>query len=167
MKKLPIGIQTFSEIINSNYLYIDKTKYIFELCENYKYAFLSRPRRFGKSLLISTMKELFCGNKELFQGLDIYDKWDWDVEYPVIEVRFDGVLSSSDLQDKLNKTLLEVLKKYGIEYELGNQSADFYEIIKLLASKYNQKVVILIDELIRLYLIIFQNLRRPKLVEKY
>lgn len=75
MKKLPIGIQTFADIIKGRYLYIDKTKIIHRLLEEGgKYYFLSRPRRFGKSLLVSTLKEIFSGNKELFQDLWIYDK---------------------------------------------------------------------------------------------
>ena len=67
--KLPIGIQTFSTIRSENYVYIDKTKEAFDLIENYKYVFLSRPRRFGKSLFLDTLKNIFEGNKELFKGL--------------------------------------------------------------------------------------------------
>ncbi|MDR0913057.1 MAG: AAA family ATPase, partial [Methanobrevibacter sp.] len=73
MKKLPIGIQTFEDIIEDNYLYVDKTKYIYELLNSGKPYFLSRPRRFGKSLFLSTLKQLFEGNKKLFEGLYIYD----------------------------------------------------------------------------------------------
>ena len=75
MKKLPIGIHTFSDIINENNLYVDKTEDIYNLMHTSgKYFFISRPRRFGKSLLVSTLKEIFSGNKELFKGLYIYDK---------------------------------------------------------------------------------------------
>ncbi len=84
MKKLPIGIQTFSQIREENYIYIDKTKEAFDLITNYKYAFLSRPRRFGKSLFLDTLRNIFEGNKEFFEGLYIYDKWDWSKKYPVI-----------------------------------------------------------------------------------
>jgi hypothetical protein len=77
MKKLPVGIQTFSEIIEEKYLYVDKTRHIGELIQTGKYLFLSRPRRFGKSLLVSTLYEIFSGNQELFQGLYIYDKIEW------------------------------------------------------------------------------------------
>ena len=73
MKKLPIGIQELSEIINNGYLYIDKTEYVYRLLQG-KYYFFARPRRFGKSLLVSTLKEIFNGNKELFKDLWIYDK---------------------------------------------------------------------------------------------
>ena len=91
MKKLPIWIQTFKEIVAENYLYIDKTKYIHQLVSNGgKYYFLSRPRRFGKSLLISTLKELFLGNKEYFKNLWIHDKVDWQ-EHPVIHLDFSGL----------------------------------------------------------------------------
>jgi len=92
MKKLPIGIQTFREIIEKDYLYIDKTKEAYELIDSYKYAFLSRPRRFGKSLFLNTLKEIFEGNKKLFEGLYIYDKWDWEDKYPVIKISFSGLM---------------------------------------------------------------------------
>ena len=85
MKKLPVGIHTFSQIINEDYLYIDKTKEAYELIDNYKYVFLSRPRRFGKSLFLTTLKEIFEGKKDLFKGLYIYDKYDF-VKYPVIKI---------------------------------------------------------------------------------
>jgi len=88
LKKLPIGIETFSEIIDNNMLYIDKTELIYNLLNNYKYIFLSRPRRFGKSLLMDTIHELYEGNQDLFKGLYIYDKWDWSESYPVIKLTF-------------------------------------------------------------------------------
>ncbi|MBZ4672685.1 MAG: hypothetical protein JG762_915, partial [Deferribacteraceae bacterium] len=78
MKKLPIGVQTFRKIREEDYIYVDKTKEAYELVNNYIYIFLSRPRRFGKSLFLDTLKELFEGNKKLFEGLYIYDKWNWD-----------------------------------------------------------------------------------------
>jgi predicted AAA+ superfamily ATPase len=73
---LPIGMQTFEKLRDNNAVYVDKTKHIYELISTGRVYFLSRPRRFGKSLLISTLKELFKGNEELFEGLYIYDKWD-------------------------------------------------------------------------------------------
>jgi hypothetical protein len=78
MKKLPIGISDFKELINGNYIYVDKTEYIYNLINQGKYYFLSRSRRFGKSLLISTIRYLFEGQKELFKNLYIQDKWNWD-----------------------------------------------------------------------------------------
>ncbi|KZX10067.1 putative AAA-ATPase [Methanobrevibacter curvatus] len=88
MQKLPVGIQTFSKIREKNYLYVDKTEDIFNLIENGEIYFLSRPRRFGKSLLVSTLEALFSAKKELFKGLYIYDKWDWNKKYPVIKLDF-------------------------------------------------------------------------------
>ena len=96
LKKLPLGIQTFSRIVEEDYLYIDKTKEALELIENNEYIFLSRPRRFGKSLFIDTLQEIFEGNKKLFKGLYIYDKWDFDVKYPVIKIDFFGDLRSKE-----------------------------------------------------------------------
>jgi hypothetical protein len=84
MKKLPIGTQSFKDLIGSNYVYVDKTEHVYNLINNGSVYFLSRPRRFGKSLLISTLKELFKGNKDIFEGLYIYDKWEWTKKYPVI-----------------------------------------------------------------------------------
>ena len=75
MKKLPVGIQTFSEIINENYLYIDKTGIAYSLIDRFKYVFLSRPRRFGKSLFLDTLHNIFEGNRELFRGLLIEELW--------------------------------------------------------------------------------------------
>ena len=77
MKNLPIGIYTLSKIINNNSVYIDKTELLYELISNPLYYFLSRPRRFGKSLLVDTLEEIFKGNKPLFKGLWIEDKIEW------------------------------------------------------------------------------------------
>ncbi|MEF3255161.1 MAG: AAA family ATPase, partial [Deferribacterales bacterium] len=96
-KKLPIGIQTFSKIREEDYLYVDKTKEAYELITGYSYAFLSRPRRFGKSLFIDTLLNIFDGIKELFEGLYIYDKWDWNLKYPVIKITFGRPRSSQEL----------------------------------------------------------------------
>ena len=101
----PLGIQTFSEIIEGNYLYVDKTNLIFQLVSSLKYVFLSRPRRFGKSLLLSTVQEYFKGNKSLFQGLSIYElEKNWE-SHPVI--RFDLSAQSYDNIDKLKNHSLE------------------------------------------------------------
>jgi hypothetical protein len=88
LAKLPIGIQTFSKIREGNYTYVDKTPLIHRLVTEGSYYFLSRPRRFGKSLLVSTLQDLFEGRRELFTGLDIEDKWDWETPCPVIKISF-------------------------------------------------------------------------------
>lgn len=146
MKKLPIGRQVFSEIIQGNYLYIDKTKDIYQLfARGGKYYFLSRPRRFGKTLLISTLKEIFSGNKELFKGLWIYDKLEWK-KHPVIHLDFLGM--EYDSRDRLIETLEFLVnqnaKTYNLRLKEKRYDKRFKELIVEL-SKIN-KVVILVDE---------------------
>jgi len=149
MKKLPIGIQTFTEIVTKDYLYIDKTKEAYELIESgTKFYFLSRPRRFGKSLFLSTLKEIFESNKKLFEELYIYDKYDWSTKYPVIKLDFFGDLRSPEA---LRRAILGVLRRnqdnLGIEcYSTDDFSNCFVELIRETYNKYNQQVVILIDE---------------------
>jgi hypothetical protein len=148
MKKLPIGIQTFSEIIEENYIYIDKTKLAIELVNNHKFVFLSRPRRFGKSLFVDTLQELFEGNKPLFKNLYAYNNWNFEKKYPVIKISWSGdfrTLDSTKIQayDVLKRNQ----KRLGIECELPhNPSSCLRELIKKSYEKYNQKVVVLIDE---------------------
>jgi hypothetical protein len=86
-KKLPIGIQTFREIREDDCYYVDKTGFALRLIQTGKYYFLARPRRFGKSLFLDTLAELFAGNEPLFRGLYIHDHWDWRTRYPVIRLR--------------------------------------------------------------------------------
>ncbi len=88
LKKLPIGIQTFKKIREDSCLYIDKTDTAYNLISNHSYIFLSRPRRFGKSLFMDTVHNIFEGNKELFKGLGIYDKWDCEEEIKMMLISF-------------------------------------------------------------------------------
>ncbi len=88
MKKLPIGIQTFQTIREEGYLYVDKTDRAVDLINRYKYVFLSRPRRFGKSLFLDTLHNLFAGKKALFTGLAAEKRHDWSTTYPVINISF-------------------------------------------------------------------------------
>jgi hypothetical protein len=85
VRKLPIGIQNFKELRTENYYYVDKTLFVKQLVEGGKYYFLSRPRRFGKSLFLDTLKQAFSGNKPLFEGLYLEKNWDWNRKYPVKE----------------------------------------------------------------------------------
>jgi hypothetical protein len=146
MKNLPVNIQTFSDFSEHNYLYVDKTKDIYNLfAEGGKYYFLSRPRRFGKSLLISTLKEIFSGNKELFKGLWIYDKLEWE-KHPVIHLDFLGFQYEG--KDELIKTLKymvnENAQRYGIQLKEKDYEKRFKELIKELSKK--NSIVILVDE---------------------
>ncbi len=147
MKKLPIGIQTFSKIIKGNYLYVDKTQQIAELIESGEYLFLSRPRRFGKSLLISTLSEIFSGNQELFQGLYIYDKIEWQ-SYPVILIDFNKISYTNDkiFEASLLSFLDKIAAKYDIELSNTFIKDKFGELIEKISEKTQQKVVVLIDE---------------------
>jgi hypothetical protein len=146
MKKLPLGIQTFSEIIKEDYLYVDKTRHIAELMQCGKYLFLSRPRRFGKSLLVSTLSEIFSGNKALFQGLYIYDKIEWQ-KHPVIHIDFSAIDFSSeiDLREGLIQLMDELNDEYQLDVDKRGFKAYFKNIILALYKKYG-KVVVLVDE---------------------
>ncbi|MDR2545141.1 MAG: ATP-binding protein [Methanobrevibacter sp.] len=149
MKDLPIDIGTFSTVIENNYIYVDKTEDIYKIAKPGKKYFLSRPRRFGKSLLLSTIKELYRGNKLLFKDLYIYDKWDWDKKHPIVHLDF-GERTYSDenkLSDSLNNFIEITAEDSDIQLKDNDLVVDrFSELIKKLSKKTNQKVVILIDE---------------------
>jgi Holliday junction resolvase-like predicted endonuclease len=164
LKKLPIGIQTFSRIREEDYIYIDKTKEALELIENYTYSFLSRPRRFGKSLFLDTLHNIFEGKKEYFKDLYIYDKWDWNTTYPVIKISWDGNLQTTeDLKQKAKEFLLDNQNRLDIKCEDDlSMSVCFERLIKESYKKYNQKVVILIDEYDRPILDTIDNLEQSK-----
>ena len=148
LKKLPIGIQTFSKIREDDYIYIDKTKEAYELISKHQYTFLSRPRRFGKSLFLDTIKEIFEGNKKLFKGLYIYDKWDWEDNYPVIKIGFSGDLKTPEgLKNRIEDILISNQERLDVECKkIEAYDSCFEELIKKSYQKYNKKVVILIDE---------------------
>jgi len=147
MKKLPIGIQTFSKIVEEDCYYVDKTPFVKKL-ESGGYYFLSRPRRFGKSLFLDTLKEAFSGSKELFKGLYLYDNWDRDKKYPVIKISFGMGIhrTPQELNLKIIEALAQIERNYDIKLTNQTPSGKFYEAIEKLSEKYNQKVVVLIDE---------------------
>ena len=148
-RKLPIGIQTFSEIISEGHYYVDKTHYAHRLIDEGKYYFLSRPRRFGKSLFIDTLAELFEGNEEPFKGLYIHPRWNWQVHHPVIRISFsDGVLQS---RAELDRRILDILRvnreRLGLTCpNLSDIASCFGEIIRQAHLRFGQRVVILVDE---------------------
>ncbi|MFN8578421.1 MAG: AAA family ATPase [Candidatus Sericytochromatia bacterium] len=147
MKKLPLGKQTFKDLIEENNVYVDKTEDIYKLLkDNGKYFFLSRPRRFGKSLLISTLEELFLGTKELFKDLYIYDKIEWK-KYPVIRIDFNA-LTYTEGTEGFKRTLTFKLKSICKNYNLNIESDDYKVIFENLIIELSKidKVVILIDE---------------------
>ncbi len=145
--KLPLGIQTFSEIRNEGYVYVDKTEHIHRIVTTGKYLFLSRPRRFGKSLLLSTMRALFEGQKELFEGLWIEDQWDWNKSHPVIHVKFSSFkYKEQSLPKAIETGLDEEATRLGVELQKGDYYHPLKELIEEAYKKYQQRVVLLIDE---------------------
>jgi len=149
LKKLPIGIQTFRKIREDDYVYVDKTQVAFDLINSGSYYFLSRPRRFGKSLFIDTLQEIFKGNKKLFNGLYIEDKWDWDLSFPVVKIDLSGggYQTVEGINQKIRYRLTEIMKHYEVECENINSNPLFFsELITALVNKFQRPVVILIDE---------------------
>ncbi len=148
-KKLPIGIQTLREIREEGYYYVDKTAFAHRLATTGKYYFLSRPRRFGKSLFLDTLAELFCGNEALFRGLFIHDKWDWSKKHPVIRFSFAGghLESRAELDRRIFDLLRLNQENLGIHCppEL-DIPACFGELIRQACKQYGQRAVVLVDE---------------------
>ncbi|MDR0547189.1 MAG: ATP-binding protein [Dysgonamonadaceae bacterium] len=147
LQNLPIGIQSFEDLRSNNYLYVDKTEYIYNLVTTGKPYFLSRPRRFGKSLLISTFDCLFSGRKELFEGLYMYDKWDWTKTNPVI--RFDFGSQNYQNAERLEEDLIAKVNEYAAQYEIElsrTWPARFAELIEKIHKKTGEKIVVLVDE---------------------
>ena len=148
LKRLPVGIQTFSNIIEGDMLYIDKTKYIWNMIHLGKYIFLSRPRRFGKSLLVSTLHAYFEGRKDLFKGLFIESvEKEW-VQYPVL--RFSMASGKHMEKDQLERYLLFMLaeneRRFGITSDSIDPNVRLRNLITSIYEKTGKKVVILIDE---------------------
>ena len=148
LKRLPVGIQTYSEIIEENMLYVDKTEYIWNMTHLSKYIFLSRPRRFGKSLLISTLQAYFEGRKELFKDTYIGSvEKEW-TEYPVL--RFDMSMGKHMEREQLERYLLNILsdneKRFGLSSDHSDPNVRLKNLISNVYKKTGKKVVILIDE---------------------
>ena len=146
--RYPIGIQTFEQIIQDGYVYVDKTDLVYELVKGGKIYFLSRPRRFGKSLLISTLENYFLGRKDLFKGLAI-DKLEKDwFEYPVFHLSFangnftDGKILKQILEDYV----AEAEAKYGKNIYANTLGGRFASVLKAAHEKTGRRVVVLIDE---------------------
>ncbi|MGC8816036.1 MAG: AAA family ATPase, partial [bacterium] len=156
MKKLPLNIQDFKEMITGNYIYVDKTSYIYELIEDSPpYLYLGRPVGFGKSLLLSTLYYLFKGEKVLFKGLYIENKWKWE-NYPVIKFTFNNPLKNEkDTNKMISNQIKSIIKEYDIKLSKYDKDLNddeeytyirFKEVLYELNKKYKKKVVILIEE---------------------
>jgi len=167
-RKMPIGIQDFEKLRTAGYVYVDKTSYLYEIAKEYRPYFLCRPRRFGKSLLLSAMKAYFLGKKELFDGLAIAElEKDW-IEYPVIYIDFN--IGSNDCLQSVKIALGAILDDYESEWGISEKSINrpftrlmhlfrseeatkyndlpirFAKLIKNASKKWNRKVVVLVDE---------------------
>jgi hypothetical protein len=147
-RKLPIGIQTFAKLREEGCYYVDKTALAMQLIQSGSYYFLSRPRRFGKSLFLDTMRELFEGNQALFKGLAAENTWDWSKKYPVIRISFGGgVLGSvADLGQSLHQQLTMLEQSFGLKPQFPDHRSRFKELITHVASSAGQRVVVLVDE---------------------
>ncbi|WML91283.1 ATP-binding protein [Thiothrix lacustris] len=147
-KRLPIGIQTFREIREDNHYYVDKTGLIQQIVESGKHYFLSRPRRFGKSLLLDTLKELFEGNEPLFQGLAIHDQWDWSVQSPVLRFSFGrkNYRQPQALAESLHQQLTQFEENFQLERRFEDAGSRFADLIEKVKVQTGLPVVVLIDE---------------------
>ena len=144
LKNLPLGISTLSKLLENNCIYVDKTEYAYNLTSQSGAFFLSRPRRFGKSLFVDTLKEIFEGNQKLFEGLYIYDKWDWSKKYPVIKLDFAG--GEVRNREELDVRIMNILRKNGEQLGVTFHSTDlvgkFGDLIAGAALKYGQRAVV-------------------------
>ncbi|MDR1981144.1 MAG: AAA family ATPase, partial [Tannerellaceae bacterium] len=148
MKRLPIGIQSFVDLRNNDYLYADKTEEIHRLITSGKTFFLSRPRRFGKSLLISTLEAIFKGDKALFKGLYIYDRIDWTRRHPVIKLDWSSLKHSTaeEMECGMREFLDEIAQTYQITLTQEYAANRFNQLIKGLHHTTGEQVVVLVDE---------------------
>ena len=148
-RRLPIGIQTFREIRERDCYYVDKTAYVASLVDEGKHYFLSRPRRFGKSLFLDTLKELFEGNEALFEGLAIHDGWDWSVRYPVVRLSFgSGTFrgGGGDLAADVADQLEEMEGDAGVTARSAGAPERLRRLIRTLHERARRRVVVLVGE---------------------
>ena len=147
-RKLPIGIQTFREIREEDCYYVDKTAYARRLADRGKHYFLSRPRRFGKSLFLDTLKELFEGNEALFRGLDIHGRWDWSVRHPVLRLDFSGASfrKPGHLHTNLMAQLSAIERRAGVSSDHATAPERFGHLIEALHERAGRRVVLIVDE---------------------
>ena len=146
---LPIGIQTFAKIRELDAYYVDKTDIALSLARQSGYFFLSRPRRFGKSLFVDTLKELFEGNEALFRGLAVHEQWDWNKRFPVIHISFNdgGLKSMAQLERRIGNILQENFERLGLACpDLSNTMGSFRKLILSARAKFGERVVVLVDE---------------------
>ena len=147
-RRLPLGMQTFRQLREENCYYVDKTAYVERLLKEGKYYFLSRPRRFGKSLFLDTLKELFEGSEELFEGLHIHDRRDWSLRRPVVRLSFAGGSFKQPelLEDNVMEQLAAVERRHGVEANYRTAPGRFAYLLEALREGTGQRVAVLVDE---------------------
>lgn len=166
MKKLPVAIETFSEIRSNNYIYVDKTQYALGLINSGKYFFLSRPRRFGKSLFLNTLRCIFEGREALCENLKIHDQYDWTKRFPVIDINLTMGVSST--RERLYSRIISILdsnrKRLGVMCQKTDDPVIFFrELIENIYEKFKTPVVVLVDEYDKP---ILDNLTKPEVVKE-
>ncbi len=147
-RSLPIGIQTLRKIREGDFYYVDKTGFALRLIDEGTHYFLSRPRRFGKSLFLDTLAELFAGNEALFRGLEAEHRWDWSRRFPVIRLSFGGgvVRQPGELDAKISEQLAVNQEALGISCEQPTLGGCFAELIRKAHATTGERVVVLVDE---------------------
>ena len=147
-RRLPIGIQTFRTLRERDCYYVDKTAHVRALLTEGTHYFLSRPRRFGKSLFLDTLKELFEGNEALFAGLHIHDRWDWSVRHPVVHLSFGSgnFRESGQVEARLTEQLAAVERRAGLAADYATIPGRFGELLEALHRTTGQPVAVLVDE---------------------
>ena len=147
-RTLPIGMQTFREVQERDCYYVDKTAWIRRLLDKGTHYFLSRPRRFGKSLLLDTCKELFEGNEALFEGLAIHEHWDWSERHPVVRLDFGSghFQGPGELRTEVTDRLRAMEDEAGITTHPDSVPGRFGHVLESLHRRTGRRVAVLIDE---------------------
>ena len=147
-RRLPIGIQTFRTLRERDCYYVDKTAYMERLLDEGTHYFLSRPRRFGKSLFLDTLKELFQGSKELFEGLHIHAGHDWSERHPVVRLSFGGssFTEPAHLHANVLAQLEGVAEQQGVSVRYATGPERFAHLLRTLHARAGQRVAVLVDE---------------------
>ena len=148
-RRLPVGIQTFGRIREEGYYYVDKTGYARRLAEEGGGRFfLSRPRRFGKSLFVDTLKELYEGSERLFRGLAVHGAWDWSLRRPVVRLSFAGgnFKRPGELAESTTAQIEDIGRRAGVDSGGGSAPVRFRRLIRSLHERTGERVVVLVDE---------------------
>ena len=169
-RPLPIGIQDFPKLRQMDAYYVDKTPLIRKLTDEGRYYFLSRPRRFGKSLLLDTLNSLFECDEELFRGLAIHDKWDWSKPYPVVRLSFGGTYDNpADIEGDIIEQLESAERRYGLGHATTSDTGPrrLRSVLDRLYQSSGQSVVVLVDEYDKPILDTLENAEKAKANREY